>query len=250
MKIKQLLLFVFAIGITATQAQTADEIISKYIENSGGYDKWAKVESMRYTTKLNQGGMELPFVLIQMKDGRQGQIITFQGKEIKQGMFDGTNLWSSNPMADKTERSDAESTENLKANLGGDFPIAFFDYKKRGYKVELMGKETVEGTETFKIKLTKNPVKEDGKPKESVAYYFFDTENFIPLLSEEEITSGPAKGMIAISKFSDYQEVNGLMLAYSMAAGVKGQPTQTINFTSIEINPTIDPSIFVMPAQK
>jgi outer membrane lipoprotein-sorting protein len=254
MKIKQILLFVFALCISATQAQTADEIIAKFIENTGGYDKWSKVEGLKMSAKVNQGGIEFPLVILQMKDGRQGQLITFQGKEIKQGMFDGKDLWSSNPMADKTERSDAESTENVKANLGADFPLPLFDYKKFGYKVEFLGKETIDGTETFKIKYTKNPVKVDGKPKESVEYYFFDTENFIPLMVESELTQGPGKGMITQLKLSDYQEIpnsGGLIMPFSWTQGAKGQAGgQPINFTSIELNPKVDASVFTYPGQK
>ena len=254
MKTKHLLFVLFALLFVSSQAQTADEIIDKYIDAIGGYDQWSKVEGIKMTAKVNQGGVEFPLDILQMKDGRQGQIITFQGKEIKQGMFDGKDLWSSNPIADKTERSDAESTENLKTNLGADFPIPLFDYKKRGYKVELLGKETIDGTETFKIKYIKNPIKVDGKPKESIEYYFFDTENFIPLMVESEMTQGPAKGMITQLRLSDYQEIpngGGLIMPFSWTQGVKGQAGgQPINFTTVELNPKVDASVFTYPGQK
>lgn len=252
MKIKQVLMLVLAFAFISSKAQTADEIINKYFEAMGG-QALAKVEGMKMTAKVNQGGIEFPFVIIQMKDGRQAQIITFQGKEIKQGMFDGTDLWSSNPMADKTERSDAESTENMKANLGSDFPLPLYDYKKRGYKVELMGKETVEGTETFKIKYTKNPIKVDGKLTESIEYYFFDAENFILLMVESEVTQGPMKGKLQQIKMSDYQEIpngNGVIMPFSMSQGIKGEGSQPINFTTIELNPKVEASLFTFPGQK
>ena len=114
-------------------------------------------------------------------------------------------------------------------------------------------KETIDGTETFKIKLTKNPIKVDGKPKESVEFYFFDTENFIPLMVESEVTQGQGKGMIQQVKLSDYQEVpnsNGLIMPFSITQGAKGQPGgQPISFTSIELNPKVEASIFAMPAE-
>jgi len=247
MKIKHLLIPSLALMFLVSQAQTADEIIDKYFENTGGYANWAKVESMKMSAKLNQQGMEIPLVMLQMKDGRQATTITFQGKEIKQGVFDGTSLWSHNFMNMKAEKSDAESTENFKANLGSDFPMPFFDYKKRGYKVEFLGKETIEGTETFKIKLTKNPIKVDGQPKDNIEFYFFDMENYIPLMVESEITQGQAKGMIGQTKLSDYQEVNGLIVPFSMTQGIKGQGGQPITITTVEINPKIDAAVFTFP---
>ena len=253
MKIKQLLQILTVFCVTVAQGQTADEIINKYFENTGGRAKYEAVQGIKMNAKMNQGGMEIPIAMYQLKDGRTMQVVTFQGKEIKQGVFDGSTLWSHNFMNMKAEKSDTESTENFKVNIGGDFPLPFFDYKKRGYKVELVGKETIDGTETFKIKLTKNPIKVDGKPKESVEFYFFDTENFIPLMVESEVTQGQGKGMIQQVKLSDYQEVpnsNGLIMPFSITQGAKGKPGgQPISFTSIELNPKVEASIFAMPAE-
>lgn len=209
------------------QAQTVDEILAKYFENTGGVDKWNSLNGIKMVAKVNQGGMEIPLEIVQLKDGRQMTKITFQGKVIMQGVYDGTTLWSHNFMTMKAEKSDAESTENFKKEIG-EFPDAFLNYKGKGYKAELLGKETVDGTETYKIKLVKKPILVDGKETENVVFYYFDAENFVPLMTETEIKSGPAKGMVSQSKMSDYQEVSGLMMPFSMSQGVKGQPGQPL----------------------
>ncbi|NOS56500.1 MAG: outer membrane lipoprotein-sorting protein, partial [Cyclobacteriaceae bacterium] len=138
-----------------------------------------------------------------------------------------------------------------KVNIGGDFPSPFLDYKKKGYKVELLGKETMDGSETFKIKLTKKPIKIDGKETENVEFHYFDTENFVPLIVETEVKSGPGKGMVGQSKLSDYQDVNGLLFPFSLTVGAKGQPGgQTIVFTAVELNPKVEASAFAFPEGK
>ena len=63
----------------------------------------------------------------------------------------------------------------------------------------------------------------------------------------EEVMDGPGKGMIMESKMSDYQEVEGLYMPFSMTQGVKDQPGQPITITSIELNPTVDESEFEFP---
>jgi outer membrane lipoprotein-sorting protein len=245
MKMKMTVCLVALVSFFA-QAQSADEILAKYFENTGGIDKWKAVQGVKMQAKLNQGGMEIPLEIVQLKDGRQATTITFQGKEIKQGVFDGSTLWSHNFMTMKAEKSDAETTENFKVEMG-DFPDPFLNYKDRGYQVELLGKETVDGSETFKIKLTKKPIKVDGTPTDNVTYYYFDAENFVPLMQESEIKSGPAKGMVSQVRMSDYQEVEGLMMPFSMTQGVKGQGSQPITISAIVLNPPVDAKLFAFP---
>lgn len=240
-----MLLFALAIPL---QAQTADEIIANYFENTGGMDNWKTMEGMKMTAKVNQGGMEIPLEIYQMKDGRQMTVINFQGKELKQGVFDGETLWNHNFMTMKAEKSDAEQTANFKLNTN-DFPDSFMDYKEKGYTVELLGKETIDGAETFKIKLVKEPITVDGNQEEDISFYFFDTENFVPIAIHQEIKSGPAKGQTSETTMSDYQEVDGMYFPFSMTQGVKDGQSQPITIDTIELNPSVDAAAFSFPEE-
>lgn len=231
---------------SSVQAQTADEILNNYFENIGGLEKLSNVSGIKMIAKVNQQGMEIPLEIIQFKDGKQVTIINFQGKEIKQGAFDGETLWSHNFMTMKAEKSDAEATANFKLNMN-DFPDPFVDYKEKGYTVELLGKETIDGAETFKIKLVKEPMMIDGKPEEDISFYYFDVENFVPIAVQSEIKSGPGKGMTSEVTMSDYQEVDGLYFPFSISQGVKGQPGSPVTISSIELNPTLEEGMFTFP---
>lgn len=236
-------------GVTISQAQTVDEILDTYFENTGGKEAWRALKGMRMTAKVNQGGMEIPLEIVQLKDGRQYTSITFQGKELMQGVYDGEVLWGTNMMTQKAEKSDAETTEMMK-NEAKDFPDAFLDYEDKGYEVEYVGKEDFNGTETFKIKLTKDPVVIDGKEEEDVSYYFFETDNYVPIAVQAEIKQGQGKGMISEITFSDYQEVDGLYFAFTMTQGVKGQAGQPITMDTIELNPDVDDARFKYPEEE
>lgn len=245
LKLLSALLFVFCFT-SITTAQTAEEIIDTYIENMGGLENWNKLEGIKMYAKVNQGGMEIPLEITQLKDGRQMTVINFQGQEIKQGVFDGETLWSTNFASQKAEKSDQETTDNLKLQ-SGEFPDPFFKYKERGYKVELLGTEEIDGAETFKIKLTRKPMKVDGQEEENVSFYFFDTENFVPIVMHSEIKTGPSKGQMSETKMSDYQEIDGLYFPYALTQGMKGQPGQAITMDKIELNPTVDAKEFKFP---
>jgi outer membrane lipoprotein-sorting protein len=245
---KRILLLAFlSFAVTgALYAQSVDEILANYFENTGGLDKWKKLEGIKMSAKVNQGGMEIPLTIVQLKDGRQMTSINFQGQEIKQGVYDGSVLWNTNFMTMKAEKADAETLEIFKSNLG-DFPDAFLNYKERGYAVELLGKETIDGSETYKVKLTKKQIVVDGKPTDNVVFYYFDVESYVPIMTESEVKLGPNKGMIAQSKMSDYQDAGGLLFPFALSEGAKGGQSQGITITAIELNPKVDEAGFKFP---
>lgn len=251
MKTKALLLLTLLLVLVITfpvQAQTADEIINNYFENIGGLEKLKELQGIKMKAKVNQQGMEIPLEIYQMSDGRQMTVINFQGKEIKQNVYDGTDLWSHNFMTMKAEKSDAETTANFKLN-DNDFPDSFVGYKEKGYTVEVLGKETIDGAETYKVKLVKEPITIDGKKEDDISFYYFDADNFVPIAIHSEVRSGPQKGTTSEVTMSDYQEVDGLYFPFSMTQGIKGQQGAPLTIESIELNPSVDNTAFTYPEE-
>jgi outer membrane lipoprotein-sorting protein len=147
----------------------------------------------------------------------------------------------------QAEAADDETSTNYKRNEANEFPDPFLDYAKKGYSVELMGEETVEGTETFKIKLTKNPILVDGAEEDLFVIYYFDKENFVPIMQESTIPSGPQKGMKVQTLFSDYQEAGKIFYPYTISIKYNGQLAQSINIEKMDMNVEIDDALFTMP---
>jgi outer membrane lipoprotein-sorting protein len=250
MKTLSIMTIALFVSFTSTiNAQSADEIIANYFENTGGIENWQNLNGIRMSAKINQQGMEIPLDIVQLKGGNQMTVINFQGKELKQGVFDGETLWNINFMTQKAEKSDQESTDNMKLEKN-DFPDPFLNYKEKNYTVELLGKETVDGTETYKIKLTKEPIMVDGKQEDDVSFYFFDTENFVPIFVQSEIKSGQFKGQTSETKMSDFQEVDGLYFPFSLTQGIKGQAGQAIVIDKITVNPDVDEKEFIFPDEE
>ncbi len=243
MKIVKTLFIALTIAfITPVSAQTADEIINNYFENTGGIEKWKEIKSLQLIGNAEAQGMTIPIEIFQTNEGKMLVKITFQGQEIKQMVFDGETLWGTNFMTLTAEKMDSEMTENFKKNSAKSFPSPFLDYKNKGFKVELVGDDTIEGTEVFKIRLTQDPVMIEGKEEPTISYYYFDKENFVPIVTETVINKGPMKGQTSKDSMSDYQEVEGLYFPFSMSMG--GQP---FTITDIKINPEIDDTIFAFP---
>ncbi len=239
--IKLLSVALLCLMLSPVSAQTADEILKNYFENTGGMAVWKNLNGVKILATANAQGMVIPVEIYQMKDGKQLVKINFQGQEITQLAFDGETMWTTNFMTMQPEKSDAETTENAKKQVK-DFPSPFIDYKEKGFTVEYMGKETKEGAETFKLKLTQTPIMVDGVEEANVSYYYFDTENYVPIVTESEIKQGPMKGQMSISTMSDYQEVNGLYFPFAMSmAG------QAVTVQEIILNPEVDAASFAFP---
>ncbi len=247
--IKSTFLFLFvSLFALSLNAQSADEILDAYYEATGGRDAWNKVENMKYTAKVNQGGMEIPIEMVECKDGRSYTKVSFQGLNILQDVYDGKDLWNTNFQTMKAEKATSEDLSNHNLTIG-DFPDPLLNYKKRGYKLELLGKESFDGTDAFKLKLTKKPMTVDGKEVEDTEYYYFEAESFVLLGQEMEVKSGPMKGLIQQITFSEYQEVDGLYVAFAMTQGEKGGQSQPIMIEKVELNVELDESIMAFPEE-
>ncbi|MEZ4857649.1 MAG: outer membrane lipoprotein-sorting protein [Flavobacteriaceae bacterium] len=242
-KLSLITLTLFFLGITTTfQAQTVDEIIANYFENTGGKAAWEKVTSLKYAGVADAQGMEIPWTMYMTQDGKQALTIDLQGQTMTQFAFDGETMWTTNFMTMSPEKSDTETSGNIKKSSAKNFPSPFLNYKDKGYTVELIGDETIEGTETFKIKLVEDPIMVDGVETPSITFYYFEKENFVPIALETEVKQGPMAGQTIKDIMSDYQEVGGLIFPFSMTQG--GQP---LTVKTIEVNPEIDNTIFAFP---
>ena len=243
-KLKTLSIALALLFSAGSYAQTADEIINNYIENIGGKEKLEKLKGIKMVGNMKMQGMEIPFEQLSTKDGKQLVSIELQGNKMVWSAFDGQVSWQRNQMTMEAEKSDNEATQNLKNELA-QFPDPFLNYKEKGYTVELIGKETIDGAETFKIKLTKKPVLVNGESLPNITHYYFDTENFVPIVVESTVNQGPMKGQTVKSTLSDYQEVDGIYFPFSM-----GSQFQTMEFKEIKLNPEVDAASFALPSKK
>lgn len=245
-KIAIALLFVSGMFVSNAQNMDVETIVKNYTENIGGEEAWSAVVGVEMKAKISMQGMEIPLTMTSLKDGRTATVASFQGMTFYQGMFDGEVLWGTNQMTMAAEKSESEDTENLKRNVG-EFPGDLLTYKELGYTFEMDGEDTKEGVECYKMKMTKKNQIVEGEEVEQVIYYYMDKESFIPIMQEQEIHSGPMKGNISQTVFSDYQEVDGLYFPFSLTQQVEGMGGQEIVIESVVINPEVEDELFAFP---
>jgi len=228
---------------------TADEIIDKYFEQMGGKDAFRDLTGQKMNAEVEAQGVTIPLEIYVMADGKTITKFEVMGMSMSQDAFDGEVAWSTNFMTQKAEKAEADKTENMKRAIG-EYPSPLLDYADKGYTVELMEDAVVDGVDCYKLKVTKNPILVEGEEVENVEYYYFDKETFVPLQVEQEMHEGPNKGEMAITLYSDYQEVDGMYFAFSMTFKTESLEGQTIELESIELNPEVEEGFFDFPTEE
>lgn len=219
------------------QAQTADEILSKYYENIGGTEAWKNLQSMKMSGTSSMQGMEFPITIYSKRPNLEKLEVEVQGMQIIQA-FDGTTAWSVNPFQGSTEptKADEEMTAESRKKK---FEDELIDYAAKGHTIELLGTEEIDGTMTNKIKLTKSSGDE--------VIYFFDQEHHIPIVVRTFAGAGPMKGQAVDTYFSDYQPVGDIILPMAIEQKVNGATFMSGTMDNIELNVEMDDQLFKFP---
>lgn len=224
----------------AAEELTVDQIVAKNIQAHGGMEKMKAVKTLRMTGKMTVGpGMEAPVTLEFKRPKNMRMEISVQGLTAIQA-YDGKTGWAVMPFQGKKEAEPMGEDDLKDAEEQADMDGPLVDYKDKGNKVELMGKESVEGSDAYKLKVTLK--------SGDVRYLYLDPDSFLEIKGEAKRTIRGTERETE-STMADYKEVEGMMFPFSIEAGMKGSPQkQKITIDKIEINPAIDDARFKMPA--
>lgn len=211
-------LFILFAGILS--AQTADEIINWHFEATGGYDAWNNLNSILIEGEVSIDVSETVPIKIEHKRPyfKRVSYLVNGNEQLSEG-YDGKNAFTFNELDGKFRA--------LKEYTPDAFETDILNYEKKGFKAEFLGKETVNGKDAFKIKLTKNTTED---------LYWFDAENY-QLLKE--------KNAIETVFYHNFKTVKGLSFAFRMEATPHGGKEYVIIFDKIVPNAAIKDDRFV-----
>lgn len=232
-----ILAFVFVFVQTAS-AQSVDDIINNYITARGGIDKLHSITSISLEGTRQMMGNEV-----------QVKVTKVQNKLFRTDFEFGGNMgytiitpdkgWSYIPMrSDKPDPIPADRLKSMQSELDISGPLV--DYKSKGYQAALLGKETVNGKECYKIQLTSS----DGKE----STYFIDTKTNLLIQTRHKAESnGKATGKDApeiITNLSDYKDFGGVLFPQTMGNEGTGMNAGSMTFDKIEVNIPVDEKLY------
>jgi outer membrane lipoprotein-sorting protein len=244
---KGVLLTTFVLMGAVASAQTADEIIEKSIVASGGREALAKVTSRAtsgtMTVSTPGGDITGTIEALNQAPNKLQTVITLDlsamgaGKMTIDQRFDGTNGWATNSMQGETPVTSGQ----LDTWRNAIFPSPFLDYKARGTKIELTGKEKLEDKDVYALLIT--------PATGPTTRLWVDATTYQPVKTVTTVETAEVGTFEQSAVMSDFREVDGLTLPFKIV-GTSTIQTFTVVVTKVEHNVTVDSARFAKPAAK
>ena len=211
-------------------AQTANDLVNKYISAMGGKQKLASLRTVKMEANLNVQGTDIGIVITKKHLAGMRIDISTMGTENYQIVTPakGTIFMPVQGMSEPTAMPD----DQLKAILPQlDLEGSFVNYENKGTIVELIGHENVDGEDCYNLKVTdKNGI---------ITNCFISAKtSFIVKTNGKRVLNG--EEMEVATTYNNYkQNADGFWFPYS-TTNMQG----TTDFSKIDTNIPVDESIF------
>jgi outer membrane lipoprotein-sorting protein len=121
------------------------------------------------------------------------------------------------------------------------FPSPFLDYKERGTKIELTGKEKMGDTDAYLLLVT--------PAKGPTSRLWMDATTYLPVKTTTTVETAEVGTVEQTMVMSDFRQVDGITMPFKFV-GSSAVQTFTVVVTKVEHNVNVDPARFAKPASK
>jgi hypothetical protein len=221
-------------------AENVDEVIEKNIAARGGLEKINALTSMKLTGQMTmQQGEKAPIVVYQKRPHFVRVEFRFKGMTGIQA-YDGKTPWMINPFKGNSVPQKMFENDAKDIIEQSDFGGPLVNYKDKGNKVELLGKEDVAGGPVYKLKVSLR--------NGDVRYFFLDADTFLDF-KITRVVKREGREIMIDTLLSDYEDVNGLMVPLSVYVKTGDQILNQISWENVEFDAPMDDSMFIMPSE-
>jgi len=233
---------IMIVATPAALAYSAAELAAKNVDARGGIDKLTAIQSLRLSGKVlvNGGTVELAYSALIKRPHSIRNEAQLQGLTLVQA-YDGTQAWQINPFQGRKdpEKLSADDAKGLGEDAA-DFTGVLIDYQAKGYKLDYLGTEDIDGTEAHKLRVTRS--------NGDISYVYLDPEYFLEIrVVNRRIEHGVPNE--TITDYGDYEKVNGVYLPFGLESWQKGSSErQKVQVDKAEANVSASDALFEFPA--
>ena len=239
---RRLIVLAMACITQSAIAVTADELVARNINAKGGLEKLHALQAIRLSGRMRVQGdtIELGYTALVRQPASIRYEASLQGLTQVQA-YDGTQAWQINPFQGRKdpEKLSADDAKGLGEDAA-DFTGALVDYQAKGYKLDLLGTEDIDGTDAYKLRIT--------RPNGDTTMVYLDPDHFLEIrIVNRRIEHGvPVE---TVTDLGDYEKVAGVYLPFVQESGLKGSSDrQKVQFEKAEANPDTSRDLFEFPA--
>ena len=225
----------------APPAPSVDSLIAKYIQALGGMQRIQAIQTLRRAGRYNGGGgFEAVVVQENKRPNSVREEFQIQGM-VGINAYDGREGWKIEPWNGKRDPESLGEEETHGILDDADFDGPLVNYQAKGNRVEYQGIEQIEGSDAYKLKVT--------RANGDVSFFYLDTEYYVPIRIDTQrmIRGAPQESETSLG---DYKQVNGVYMPFSSESGGKGSSSADrgkITFDKIEANVPLDDARFKRP---
>jgi hypothetical protein len=226
-KIVSLLVF-FSISL-AVQAQTADEIITKYIAITGGKTAWANIRSAVSSGTYNYGGIEFPFEAWSKAPNLYKYKVSSNGKYFAQA-YDGKQGWTIDGFKGEKTKTilEGKAAKAMANEADVELESPFINYKQKGSNITAEGNDTVGNVLCYKIKLIQNAT--------DTSTWFFSTADYSLLKKRAVAKNAELSHGLLDTYYSDYRDVEGIKVPFKTVSKIEDQTVLTVVIHKLQLN--------------
>jgi len=237
MKAFKLLAAVLAFTAVNVSAQTAvsaeksvDQIVNDYVTALGGKEKLESLKTVKMQGTMNTQGADVSLTMTKSHMVGFRMDIEVMGTSNYQ-IANKTEGWVFMPVMGMKEPQKMDDAQYKASVNQFDLQGALVNYKDKGTAIESLGKETVDGSEAYKLKLTFS----NGE----TSNYFIDAKtNRLVKISGKRTING--EEMDIATSFSDFkQNADGFWFPYTMET-IQGK----VYFEKVETNVPAEDNLF------
>lgn len=229
--VKTMLLAALCLAAFNVSAQTADEIVAKYVAAMGGAEKLNSINSVQMEGSISVQGMDIPITLTTLSKKGSRMDIDVMG-QTGYRMANTTKGWRFFPFQGDTEPVELSEEEFKTGKDQMDLTDKLLHAKEIGNKIEYAGKEDVDGASAYKLQIT--------KPSGEVTYTLIDEKTSFAVRKISKTNMGGTETE-SISTFKDFKQTpEGYWFPYTIDSNVQG----TVSFSKITVNGQVDEKIF------